>query len=142
MRCCADPSGQWSMSRVGAVVVTDGRHPSWGIFTGRNVAHRVLADRVRATLAEVMTSNFDTMLAGKIAIEALRLVEDGRYRYLPIVDDGKVVGSVSRFDFGGFELDRMDEEMGLWEGAHLTAEAWMRPTKNVSVRRRRGSERG
>jgi hypothetical protein len=34
-----------------------------------------------------MTSNPDTMLAGKIAIEALRLMEDGRYRYLPIVDE-------------------------------------------------------
>jgi predicted transcriptional regulator len=88
-----------------------------------------------------MTSNPDTMLAGKIAIEALRLMEDGRYRYLPIVDDGKVVGTVSRFDFGAFELDRMDEENPL-VGAHLTAEAWMRPTKNVSERRRRGSGRG
>jgi CBS domain-containing protein len=57
-----------------------------------------------------MTSNPDTMLAGKIAIEALGLMEDGRYRYLPIVDDGKVVGTVSRFDFGGFELDRLYEE--------------------------------
>jgi hypothetical protein len=88
-----------------------------------------------------MTSNPDTMLPGEIAIETLRLMEDGRYRYLPIVE-GKVVGTVSRFDFGGFELDRLDEETRLWEEAHLTAEAWMRPTKNVSERRRRGSGRG
>ena len=39
----------------------------------------------------------------------LRRVQ-GYDRYLPIVDDGKVVGTVSRFDFGGFELDRLDEE--------------------------------
>jgi CBS domain-containing protein len=87
--------------------VTDGRHASGGIFTGRNVVHRARRSKsaVRVTLTEVMTSNPDTMLPGKIAIEALRLMEDGRYRYLPIVDDGKVVGTVSRFDFGGFELD-------------------------------------
>jgi hypothetical protein len=34
---------------------------------------------------------------------------------LSIVDDGKVVGIVSRFDFSGIELDRGDEETGLWE---------------------------
>jgi CBS domain-containing protein len=49
------------------------------------------------------------------AIEALRLMEDGRYRHVPVVEDGKVVGVVSRFDFSGTELDRLDEETGLWE---------------------------
>jgi CBS domain-containing protein len=34
---------------------------------------------------------------------------------VPIVEDGKVVGIVSRFDFSGLELDRLDEETGLWE---------------------------
>jgi hypothetical protein len=60
-------------------------------------------------------SLLDTMPPGKMAIDALRLMEDGRYRHLPIVDDGKVVGIVSRFDFSGIELDRLDEETGLWE---------------------------
>ena len=55
------------------------------------------------------------MPPGKTAIETLRLMEDGHYRHLPIVDDGKVVGIVSRFDFSGLELDRLDEETGLWE---------------------------
>jgi CBS-domain-containing membrane protein len=50
-----------------------------------------------------------------MAIEALRLKEDERYRHLPIVDDGKVVGIVSRFDFGGIKLDRLHEETGQWE---------------------------
>jgi hypothetical protein len=31
------------------------------------------------------------------------------------VDGGRVVGIVSRFDFSGIELDRLDEETGLWE---------------------------
>jgi CBS domain-containing protein len=103
--------------RVGAVVVTDGDR-LMGIFTGRDAVHRVLAEgksAARTTLTEVMTPNPDTMPPGKMAIEALRLMEDGRYRHLPIVDDGKVVGIVSRFDFSGMELDRLDEETGLWE---------------------------
>jgi CBS domain-containing protein len=55
------------------------------------------------------------MPPGQTAIEALRLMQDGRYRHVPIVDDGKVVGVVSRFDFSGLEVDRLDEKTGLWE---------------------------
>ena len=42
-------------------------------------------------------------------------MEDGRYRHVPVVAGGRVVGIVSRFDFSGIELDRLDEETGLWE---------------------------
>ena len=104
--------------RVGAVLVTDGARRLLGIFTGRDAVHRVLAEgksTARTKLADVMTRNPDTMPPRKMAIQALRLMEDGRYRHLPIVEDGKVVGIVSRFDFSGIELDRLDEETGLWE---------------------------
>jgi CBS domain-containing protein len=50
-----------------------------------------------------------------IEIEVLRLMQDGRYRHMPVVDAGKVIGIVSRYDFSGLELDRLDEETGLWE---------------------------
>ncbi len=103
---------------VGAVLVTAADRRLVGIFTGRDAVHRVLAEgrsAARTELAAVMTRNPTTMTPGKTAIEALRLMEDGRYRHLPIVDDGKVVGIVSRFDFSGLELDRLDEETGLWE---------------------------
>lgn len=103
---------------VGAVLVTDGDRRLVGIFTGRDAVHRVLAEGMsaaRTRLADVMTANPRTMPPGRTAIEALRLMEDGRHRHLPIVDGEKVVGIVSRFDFKGLELDRLDEETGLWE---------------------------
>lgn len=104
--------------RVGAVVVTEADQRLLGIFTGRDAVYRVLAEgksAARTKLAEVMTRDPDTMPPRKTAIEALRLMEDGRYRHLPIVEEGKVIGIVSRFDFSGLELDRLDEETGLWE---------------------------
>jgi CBS domain-containing protein len=104
--------------RVGAVLVTAEDRRLVGIFTARDAVHRVLAEgknAARTQLSAVMTRNPTTMPPGKQAIEALRLMEDGRYRHLPIVDDGKIVGIVSRFDFNGLELDRLDEETGLWE---------------------------
>ena len=104
--------------RIGAVLVTEGDHRLLGIFTGRDAVHRVLAEgksAARTKLAEVMTRDPDTMTPGRTAIEALRLMEDRRCRHVPVVDGSKVVGIVSRFDFSGIELDRLDEETGLWE---------------------------
>ncbi len=103
---------------VGAVLVTEGDAKLVGIFTGRDAVARVLAegkDPTETTLIEVMTADPDTMTPGHDAIEALRLMQDARCRHLPIVHEGKVVGIVSRGDFRGLELDRLDEETGLWE---------------------------
>jgi CBS domain-containing protein len=97
--------------RIGAVLVTEGDFRLLGIFTGRDAVHRVMAEgksAARTKLGEVMTPNPDTIPAGMTAIEALRLLEGGRYRHLPIVEDEKVVGIVSRFDFAGIELDRLE----------------------------------
>ena len=104
--------------RVGAVLVTEGDCRLVGIFTGRDAIARVLAEGrhpAETTLADVMTPEPDTMPPGRSAIEALRLMQDARYRHLPVVEDGKVVGIVSRYDFRGLEQDRLDEETGLWE---------------------------
>jgi CBS domain-containing protein len=104
--------------RVGAVLVAEGDRPLVGIFTGRDAVCRVLAEgrsAAETTLAEVMTPDPHAMPPVRMAIEALRLMEDARCRHLPVVENGKVVGIVSRFDFNGAELDRLDEETGLWE---------------------------
>jgi CBS domain-containing protein len=105
--------------RVGAVLVTtDNTSELIGIFTGRDAVGRVLAegkDPAKTALREVMTPNPETMTPRHKAIDALRLMEDVRCRHLPIVREGMILGIVSRGDFRGIEIDRLDEETGLWE---------------------------
>jgi CBS domain-containing protein len=104
--------------RVGAVLVTEGDRRLVGIFTGRDAVGRVLAegkDAATTALADVMTRNPDTVPPRQTAIEALRAMQDGGYRHLPVVAAGKVVGVISRGDFRGLEQDRLDEETSLWE---------------------------
>lgn len=104
--------------RVGAVLVTDKDKRLRGIFTGRDAVCRVLAEgrsSGQTRLADVMTLAPDTVPPGKTAIEALRLMQDGGFRHLPVIDGGKVVGIISRGDFRGLEQARLDEETGLWE---------------------------
>jgi len=102
---------------VGAVLVTDPAGRLVGIFTGRD-AVRVLArgmDAAGTTLGAVMTKAPHSVAPDCTAIEALRLMRDGGFRHVPVLRDGVVAGVVSRGDFRGLELDRLDEETGLWE---------------------------
>lgn len=104
--------------RVGAVLVARRGRVLVGIFTGRDAVCRVLAegrDAATTKLVDVMTPDPDTLPPGKTAIDALRLMQDGGFRHIPIVEDGRVIGVVSRGDFKGLEIDRLDEETGLWE---------------------------
>jgi len=104
--------------RVGAVLVVGDDGELLGIFTGRDAVARVLAEGLdaRATkLAQVMTHKPETMSSGKHAIDALRLMHDGGFRHLPVLEEGRIVGVISRGDFRGLEHDRLDEETGYWE---------------------------
>jgi CBS domain-containing protein len=103
--------------RVGAVLVcSEGRRLA-GIFTGRD-AVRVLGegrDPAHATLGECMTPDPATIAPECTAIDALRTMSDRGFRHLPVVDHGKILGIVSRGDFKGMELDRLEEETNLAE---------------------------
>jgi CBS domain-containing protein len=85
-----------------AVLVTEGDANLVGIFTERDAVSRVLAagrDPVATTLADVMTNNPETIAPQTTAIEALRLMREAQVRHLPVVQDGKPVGMVTRNDF-------------------------------------------
>jgi len=104
--------------RIGAIVVTENDGRLAGLFTGRDAVGRVMAealDPATTTLGEVMTVQPDTLTPDKHAIDALRMMADGGYRHLPVMDGAKIVGIVSHGDFTGLEQSRLDEETGFWE---------------------------
>jgi CBS domain-containing protein len=103
--------------RVGAVLIINTRKQLIGIFTGRDVV-RCLAkgkDPAATRLRQVMTRNPQAAHPEAFFIEVLRLMRDGGFRHVPVVDGDVVVGIVSRADFRGLEQDRLEEETGIWE---------------------------
>ena len=104
--------------RAGSVLVTDAEGALIGIFTGRDAVARVLAagkSPTKTKLGEVMTARPITMSPAKTAFDALRLMWDGGFRHVPLVEGRKIVGVVSRGDFKGDEQSWLDEERELWE---------------------------
>jgi CBS domain-containing protein len=104
--------------RIGAVLVTDEVGRLLGIFTGRDAIARVLAegrDAATTRLQAVMTPQPHCCAPHRRAIEALRLMRDGGFRHIPVVEGERLVGIVSRGDFLGAEQARIEEETALWE---------------------------
>ena len=104
--------------KVGAVLVTGDDGQLVGIFTGRDLVRRVAAagkSTLKTLLKDVMTPNPVTMSPEKTALDALRLMWDGGFRHVPLLDKGVLVGIVSRGDIKGAEADRFEEEREVWE---------------------------
>ena len=104
--------------RIGAIRVTGADGLLAGLVTGRDVVGRVAAeakDPATTPLSAVMTPNPDTLNTAAHAIDALRMMRDGGYRHMPILDGTKIAGIVSLGDFEGLERARLDTETGLWE---------------------------
>lgn len=103
--------------RVGAVLVVDEHNQLKGIFTSRDAVWLIAEGKDIHTfkLADAMTPNPDTIAPERTVIDALRTMCDCGYRHLPIVDNGKVLGIVSKGDFKGDEMTRLETETHLWE---------------------------
>ena len=101
-----------------AVLVADGSGPLLGIFTGRDAVRRVLAegrDADRTKLAEVMSRDPAAVLSSAAAMEALRLMQDGGFDHVPVVEGGRAMGLISHGDFLGPEQTRLEEETRTFE---------------------------
>jgi CBS domain-containing protein len=103
---------------VGSVLIVDADGKLAGIFTERDLVYRVVAERKdpdKTRLGTVMTTKPETVPPNATAIDALRRMQDGGFRHLPVVKNGRPVAIVSRRDFFGIEKTRIDEEDQLWE---------------------------
>jgi signal-transduction protein with cAMP-binding, CBS, and nucleotidyltransferase domain len=98
------------------LVMTDGHLD--GILTEQDVVRRVVAERrdpAALAVSEVMTPQPDTVEATAVAQVGLQMMDDGHYQHLPVVQDGKVVGVISRVDFLGEENTRLESECHIKE---------------------------
>ncbi len=96
-----------------ASVVVAGKQGLLGIFTAGDMVKRVAAemlDPAKTKLSEVMTRQPQTVTPDTLAIDALRAMHEGRFRHLPVLKDGRLVGIVSRRDFFGQEETIVEDE--------------------------------
>ncbi len=99
---------------ISAVVVLDDSGKLLGIVTERDLTRRVLADGLDpadTAVDAVMTDNPDTLAPDDAVVDALELMRTRRYRHLPIVKDGQVMGIVSMRDLYDAVQDSLEQSM-------------------------------
>jgi CBS domain-containing protein len=108
-----------SQRRIGAVVIsTDGKQVA-GIVSERDVVREVgrrgpacLSD----TVDSIMTARVTTCTRGDHADEVLQKMTDGRFRHIPVVEKGHMVGLISIGDVVKARLSELEHEKDALEG--------------------------
>ncbi|MGE5172074.1 MAG: cyclic nucleotide-binding/CBS domain-containing protein [Rudaea sp.] len=93
-------------ANIGALLVVDHGRLT-GIFTERDALFRVLAagrDPHAMRLAEVMTQRPQTIHPDEPFVRALRMMHEGKFRHLPVVEFDRPLGVVS-------VRDALDEDL-------------------------------
>ena len=100
--------------RCGSILVLEGDRLV-GIFTERDLLMRVVAagknaDRTR--LGEVMTRDPETIAADAPVLDAIRLMDEESLRYLPVMENERLIGVISAKDLPYSEIGRIAREIG------------------------------
>ena len=108
-----------SQRRIGAVVIsTDGKQVA-GIVSERDVV-REIGRRGPACLTDtvdgIMTARVTTCARGDHADDVLQKMTDGRFRHIPVVDGGQMVGLISIGDVVKARLSELEHEKDALEG--------------------------
>ncbi|GKE73382.1 CBS / octicosapeptide/Phox/Bemp1 domains-containing protein [Tanacetum coccineum] len=90
----SDACRRMAARRVDAVLLTDANALLSGIVTDKDIATRVLAEELRpdqTIISKVMTRNPTFVSSDSLAIDALQKMVQGKFRHLPVVENGEVI---------------------------------------------------
>lgn len=109
--------------KIGAVVVTAPDGSVAGILSERDIV-RGLAEQVaqslEATVADFMTAPVQTCTSDDTADDAMRRMSEGRFRHLPVVDGGTLVGVISIGDVVKNRIAMLEQEADAMRGYIMT----------------------
>lgn len=102
-----------STRRIGAVPVLDADGAVAGIFSERDVIHCLRAKGGAALdgpVSAAMTAPAISVAPSEPVIGALTLMTQRRFRHLPVVEAGRLVGFVSIGDLVKYRIDRIEAD--------------------------------
>ena len=115
----ADAARLLAERRFGAVVVSDNGERALGILSERDIVRELgrrgpecLSDRVE----ELMTRNIIVCSHEDDAQDVLEQMTNGRFRHMPVVRDGRMVGIISIGDVVAARLSELKMERDALEG--------------------------
>ncbi|OAY64719.1 CBS domain-containing protein CBSCBSPB3 [Ananas comosus] len=90
----SDACRRMAARRVDSVLLTDANGLLSGIVTDKDISTRVIAEGLRpeqTIVSKIMTRNPVFVMSDALAMEALQKMLQGKFRHLPVVENGEVV---------------------------------------------------
>ena len=110
--------------RIGAAIILGADRRIAGIISERDIV-RALAERGAAVLDEpvsgTMTRKVMTCNEGESVASIMERMTAGKFRHLPVVDQGRLVGLVSIGDIVKHRVHEMERESGAMRDYIMTA---------------------
>lgn len=100
--------------RIGALIILGDEGELAGILSERDIVRSMAvheADTFEMTAGELMTRSPILASPDTTVVQAMEMMTDGRFRHLPIVDSGKLVGLVSIGDVVKARLSQQEHEV-------------------------------
>ena len=105
---------QLSRLKIGALVVKGLDGNLLGILSERDIVHALAANGAHAremTASDLMTRAVRTVTPQTSVTAAMAMMTAGRFRHLPVVDDGRMVGIISIGDVVKAKIDQQEAEV-------------------------------
>ncbi len=110
--------------RIGAVLILGADRRIVGILSERDIV-RALAERGAGVLAEpvssIMTRKVTTCHGGETVAQIMERMTEGKFRHVPVVEQGRLVGIISIGDVVKHRLHEMESESAAMRDYILTA---------------------
>ena len=112
----AEAVQQLGQYRVGALLVCDEKHAIRGIVSERDIVRalgRHGSGLMPMAVNEIMTRHVETTTPDETVARAMARMTAGRYRHLPVMDHGQLIGLVSIGDLVKHRVREMELETGV-----------------------------
>jgi len=112
-----------AQKKIGAIVIVGGGGAVAGIISERDLI-RVIAqkgvDALTVPVSEVMTRNVIVCGETTPVDEIMEMMTNGRFRHLPVVEDGRLIGIVSIGDIVKHHIAEVELEVSAMRGYFAT----------------------
>jgi CBS domain-containing protein len=112
-RTIKEAAAQLASRGVGAVVVSDALHAVLGILSERDIVRAIGAGSssvLEEPVSRYMTAKVTTVNENASIDRVMELMTAGRFRHLPVVEDGRLVGIVSIGDVVKRHVNAIESE--------------------------------
>ncbi len=99
--------------RIGALIVTATNGEVVGVLSERDIVHLLSNtdnNRFENTVASAMTSPVQTCRPDDTIQQIMHLMTAGRFRHMPVVEQGRLTGVISIGDVVKLRLEEMERE--------------------------------